>query len=73
MSSGSLAECTYRAPVSAACRSQRTRASSKSAPPSSTVAPNARIAAFFSGLLPAGTNTVQATPFNRAARAIDWP
>jgi hypothetical protein len=31
------------------------------------------MAAFFSGLLPSGTNTVQATPCCRDARAIDWP
>ena len=42
-------------------------------PSSTTVAPNARMAAFLSGLLPTGTATMHGTPARCAANAIDWP
>ena len=73
MRCGSFAECTYRRPRSAASRSTYSRASSKSRPTSWTSAPKARIAAFFSGLLPIGTATVHGTLSAWHAIAIDWP
>ena len=38
-----------------------------------TVAPQARISAFFDGLFPTGTTSVQGTPARAAANAMDWP
>ena len=56
-------------PALAAC----SRACWKSSPCSISVAPSARIAAFFSTELPCGTTMVALRPCRAAARAIDWP
>ena len=49
------------------------RAAWKSSPCSTSSAPSARIAAFFSRLLPKGTTISAGTPCARAAEAMDWP
>ena len=47
------------------------RAAWKSSPCSTSSAPSARMAAFFSRLLPRGTTIRAATPWRAAARATD--
>ncbi len=60
-------------PSSSASARAWARAASKSAPFSISRAPSARIASFFSGLLPCGTQMVTASPCAAPARARLWP
>ena len=60
-------------PRSPASRIAASRAASKSWPASTSSAPKARMAAFFSTELPCGTTMVAAMPALAAASAMLWP